>query len=452
MRDAVASPHYLASQAGLDVLLSGGNAVDAAIATNMVLAVVYPHMCGLGGDLFAMVWNDGGLAGLASSGVLPAAAPRVEKAPRTGIGAASVPGCVAGWRALHDRYGARPLSELAQPAIRYAREGVERAPGFARITGLMRPLLERDEEATRIYLSDEPLVQPELAETLEHLDEFESYVGSRAPEPFAEEDFRDHEAEWVTPVRREWQGVTVCEMPPHSRGHLVLEALGRLEPLDDLSPADAEWHRRLMRAHGPGGMSSDTIYLCVRDEEGMCVSLSQSLKDAFGCGVVIPGTGVLLQNRAADFTPETYIGGAKVPEHTLAPAMVLGPVAAHPSSPLRVSGKESRVGSAPQGERKDASEPLLVFGTMGGPSQTQIHLQLLSRIFVAGEGVGEAIAAPRWRMNPGGLIADGGLPEIGAQEAPVPDMLGHAHAIMVMADGTVEAAADPRSDGAALGE
>jgi gamma-glutamyltranspeptidase/glutathione hydrolase len=110
------------------------------------------------------------------------------------------------------------------------------------------------------------------------------------------------------------------------------------------------------------------------------------------------------------------------------------------------------VGSAPQGERKDASEPLLVFGTMGGPSQTQIHLQLLSRIFVAGEDVGEAIAAPRWRMNPGGLIADRGLPEIGAQEAPVPDMLGHAHGIMVIADGTVEAAADPRSDGAAVGE
>ena len=422
MRAAVASPHHLASAVGLDVLRSGGNAVDAAIATSMALAVVYPHMCGLGGDLIAMVWNVGELSGLLSTGKLPSGSEPAEKVPRTGIGSATVPGCVGGWRALHDRYGTRPLDELAQPAILYAREGVERAPGFAKITGLMRPLLERDAEAARIYLSDDPLVQPELAETLEHLDEFESYVGSRAPEPFAEEDFHAHEAQWVTPVRRDWEGVTVCEMPPHSRGHIVLEALDRLEPLDGLTPADAEWHQRLMRAHGPPGLAGDTIYLCVRDENGMSVSLNQSLKDAFGSGVVIPGTGVLLQNRAADFTPETYLPGAKVPQHTLAPAMVL----------------------------RDG-EPLLVFGAMGGPSQTQIHLQLLARILTAGEPIAEAIAAPRWRVYADRLIAETGLPDLGARPAPLPDMLGHAHAIMAHEDGTLSAAFDPRSDGAALG-
>ena len=418
---AVASPHYLASSAGLAVLTSGGNAVDAAIATNLVLSVVYPHMCGLGGDLFAMVWAEGELHGLNSSGALPASAPRVERVPRTGIGAASVPGCVAGLRALRERFGTRDVSELAAPAIRYAREGVPRAPGFARITGLMRPLLERDAEAARIYLSPDPLVQPELAATLEHLDDFEDHVGERAPAPFSARDFHSHKADWVEPRRLEWRGVEVCEMPPNSRGHLVLDALQRLEPLDGLTPGDAEWHQRLIRAHGPGGLANDTIYLCVRDEQGMAVSLSQSLKDPFGCGVAIPGTGVLLQNRAADFTPETYLPGARVPEHTLAPAMAL----------------------------RDA-KPLLVFGTMGGPSQTQIHLQLLSRIFVASEDIGDAIAAPRWRINPNALIADPGLPEIGAQPALVPDMLGHAHAILVEGHG-LAAAADPRSDGAALG-
>ena len=217
-------------------------------------------------------------------------------------------------------------------------------------------------------------------------------------------------------------GVQVCEIPPHSRGHLVLEALDRLEPLDGLTPADSEWHQRLIRAHGPPGMPGDTIYLGVRDENGMSVSLSQSLKDAFGSGVVIPGTGVLLQNRGADFTPETYVTGGKVPQHTLAPAMVL----------------------------RDGM-PLVIFGSMGGPSQTQIHLQLLSRILGAGEDIADAIAAPRWRLNPGGLIADPGLPDLGADPAPVPDMLGHAHAIQVATDGTLMAAADPRSDGAALG-
>jgi gamma-glutamyltranspeptidase/glutathione hydrolase len=388
----------------------------------MALAVLYPHMCGPGGDLIAMVWNEGELTGLLSTGALPAGAQPVDKVPRTGIGSVTVPGCVAGWRALRDRYGSRPLDDLVQPAVRYAREGSERAPFLARTTPLLRPLLERDAEAARIFLGPDPLVQPELADTLEHLDDFEDYVGSRAPALFTARDFHDHRPEWVAPVRREWMGVEVCEVPPHSRGHLVLDALDRLEPLDGLTPADAEWHQRLIRAHGPPGLPGDTIYLCVRDESGMAVSLSQSLKDAFGSGVVIPGTGVLLQNRGADFTPETYRPGAKVPQHTLAPAMVL----------------------------RDGS-PHLVFGAMGGPSQTQIHLQLLSRIFVAGEDIAAAIAAPRWRLYPDRLIAEAGLPDLGAQPAPIADMLGHAHAIRIDEDGAVTAAFDPRSDGAAVG-
>jgi gamma-glutamyltranspeptidase/glutathione hydrolase len=88
---------------------------------------------------------------------------------------------------------------------------------------------------------------------------------------------------------------------------------------------------------------------------------------------------------------------------------------------------------------------------MGGPSQTQIHLQLLSRIFVAGEDIATAIAAPRWRLHPDRLIAEAGLPDLGAQPAPIADMLGHAHAIRIEADGSVTAAFDPRSDGAAIG-
>src|SRR3989442_1528505 len=114
---AVASPHYLASSAGLAVLASGGNAVDAAVAMNLVLAVAYPHMCGVGGDLFAMVWAKGELSGLNSSGRLPADAKLGGDAvPRTGIGSATVPGAVAGWIALLERYGSRSLADLARPA------------------------------------------------------------------------------------------------------------------------------------------------------------------------------------------------------------------------------------------------------------------------------------------------------------------------------------------------
>src|SRR5256712_11342557 len=124
---AVATPHYLASSAGLAVLTSGGNAVDAAVAAYLVLAVVYPQMCGLGGDLFAMVWAEGELCGLTSSGHVPAGARlNGETVPRSGIGWAVVPGAVAGWLALLERYGTRSIQELALPAIRLSAEEVPR--------------------------------------------------------------------------------------------------------------------------------------------------------------------------------------------------------------------------------------------------------------------------------------------------------------------------------------
>jgi len=440
---AVASPHYLASSAGLAVLARGGNAVDAAVATNLVLAVVYPHMCGLGGDLFAMVWSEGELAGVNSSGGLPrnakSALPhpvgRLKPSatsgggvvPRHGVGSATVPGAVAGWKVMLERFGTMPLPELARPAVRLAREGCVRAPGLARITGLMRSLLERDAEAKRIFLAEGRLVQAELAETLGDIDNFYTgRVAKNTPTPFTPEDFAEHRAEWVKPERARWRGLEVCEMPPNSRGHLALRALEVLEPLDGLSPDDPEWHNRQIRAikavdpaMGPGG---DTIYLCVRDEHGMCVSLSESLSEAFGSGVVIPGTGVLLHNRAAQFRLAEYKPGARLPAHTLAPAMAL----------------------------RDG-EPHLVFGTMGGESQIQVHLQLLSRIFVAGEDVGDAIGAPRWRITRDALWQETGLPGLGGAPYPYSDLAGHAQAIHVRGPRDVAAAFDPRSDGAAVG-
>src|SRR5205085_2197115 len=109
---AVASPHYLASSAGLAVLASGGNAVDATVATNLVLAVVYPHMCGVGGDLFAMVWHQGELAGLNASGRLPAGAKfEGEKVPRTGIGSATARS--PSRRRRRSRPGTSPITRLS---------------------------------------------------------------------------------------------------------------------------------------------------------------------------------------------------------------------------------------------------------------------------------------------------------------------------------------------------
>jgi gamma-glutamyltranspeptidase/glutathione hydrolase len=390
---------------------------------NLVLAVVYPHMCGVGGDFIAMIWKDGELTGLNSSGRLPAAA-RLDddNVPLAGITSATVPGAAAGWLALLDRFGSLPLSELTRPAIRLAREGAPRAPGLQRVTSFMRGLLERDAAAARIFLTEGPLVQADLASTLECLDEFYSgSVPQCAPPPFSPQDFAHHRAEWVQPLSTGLADVEVFEMPPNSRGHLALRAIERLEPLDGLSPDEAEFHLRLIRAVEAGDSHGDTVYLCAYDESGMAASLNQSLYQPFGSGVVIPGTGVLLNNRASYFTADDYAGGER-PVLTLAPAMALR------------DGK-----------------PRLIFGTMSGDTQIHIHLQLLARIIIAGQELGEAIAAPRWVIREAGLMAEAGLPEIGAQPLPFPDLAGHAHAILVDPQGHLVAAADPRSDGIALG-
>src|SRR5437879_5928745 len=139
-RGMVASPHYLATQAGITILRNGGNAIDAAIDTNALLAVVTPYVCGIRRDLFAPVYTSaGGLAGLNSSGRAGAdATPERVRAvagdtmPARGPLTVTVPGCVAGWEALHTRYGRLPLPDVLADAIHYAGEGFPVSQEFAR--------------------------------------------------------------------------------------------------------------------------------------------------------------------------------------------------------------------------------------------------------------------------------------------------------------------------------
>jgi gamma-glutamyltranspeptidase/glutathione hydrolase len=154
----------------------------------------------------------------------------------------------------------------------------------------------------------------------------------------------------------------------------------------------------------------------------MAVSLNQSLSAGFGSGVMVPGTGVLLHSRAEYFSPEEYVGRAVLPRHTLSPAMAL------------------RHG-----------EPCLLFGLQGGESQVQVHLQLLTRIFIAAQDVGDAVAAPRWRLTRDALWQEPGLPDLGGAPYPYKDLAGHANPIHIRGPRELAAAFDPRSDGAAVG-
>jgi gamma-glutamyltranspeptidase/glutathione hydrolase len=257
----VAAAHPLAAEIGLEVLRKGGSAVDAAIATNAALGFVEPMSCGVGGDLFALVWDarTARLHGLNASGRAPRAA-RAEQVPATAAGtipddtpyAWTVPGAVDGWSELHARFGRLPMADLLAPAIRAAREGepvpqviasawaqAARAyaskPGFAAVylpgghppaegAVFKNPALARTYEAIARGGRD-GFYKGEIARDL--------VAFSRANGgAFSEQDLADDRAEWVEPISTDYRGVRVYELPPNSQGLAALEMLNILEAFD----------------------------------------------------------------------------------------------------------------------------------------------------------------------------------------------------------------------------
>ncbi len=257
----VAAAHPLAVMAGLEILRAGGSAVDAAIATNAALAFLEPTSCGLGGDLFAMVWDPatGRLYGLNASGRAPLAL-TAEKVPPAPDGTVplftpyswTVPGCVDGWTELHRRFGRLPLARLLEPAIRMAREGAPVpqviAGAWARSVrrfGSMPGFAEVFLPGGRAPREGELFANPALARTLEAIARGGRDAFYRGPIAeaivrfsqanggfFTPEDFRRHRSEWVEPVSTTYRGVTVWELPPNGQGIAALEMLNILETFD----------------------------------------------------------------------------------------------------------------------------------------------------------------------------------------------------------------------------
>ena len=257
----VATSQPLATAAGLEILRQGGNAVDAAIAANAVLTLVEPTGCGLGGDLFAMVWDPGTgrLHGLNGSGRSPRSLTLAElrgrgldRMPAYGPLPVSVPGCVDGWFTLHDRFGTLPMAQILAPAIRYAREGFpvteliahywelnargrRDQPGFAD-TFLPGGQAPRKGEVFR---------NPGLARTLEELADGgrDAFYRGRIADVIADqmvdiggyltrEDLAAHMSQWVEPVSTSYRGVELWELPPNGQGIAALEMLNVLEGFD----------------------------------------------------------------------------------------------------------------------------------------------------------------------------------------------------------------------------
>lgn len=257
----VATSNVAAAQAGLDVLRKGGNAIDAAIATNAMLGVVEPMSCGIGGDLFVIVWDNKTkkLYGLNASGRSPKSLTRqvfkdkgLNSIPAYGPLSWSVPGCVDGWDQLLKRFGTRPLSELLQPAISAAADGYPVAELISAGWRAGAEDLAKWPDSARVFLPNgkgpqmgEIVKLPDMAESLRLIadggrDAF--YKGPIAAEIdrfsranggyLTADDFAAHTSDWIEPVSTTYRGYTVWELPPNGQGIAALQMLNILEPFD----------------------------------------------------------------------------------------------------------------------------------------------------------------------------------------------------------------------------
>jgi gamma-glutamyltranspeptidase/glutathione hydrolase len=510
----VCAVDHLAAGAGVAALRAGGSAADAAVAASAVLAVTTQHMCGLGGDLFALVHRPGAAApeavnasGRAGSGADPdrlRAEGRSGVPPTGDIRAVPVPGCVDGWLLLHQRHGRLPLADVLAAARDYAASGFPASPTLAAAAGSVAGLPGAGDYAACTGPGS-VLRRPGVARTLDAIGrggragfyqgEFGAGLLTLGGGEYSPDDLARPHADLVPALGLDLWGHRVWTVPPNSQGYLALAGgwLAERLPLppdaDDplwahLSVEAARWagfdrpevlsedadgeallaERRLeprlaaIRADraadvpGPAG-PGDTIYLCAVDRDRTAVSLIQSNAGGFGAMIVEPATGIFLQNRGQGFNLR--------PGH---PAEYRpGRRPPHTLAPLLVT----RAGGALHA----------VLGTMGGDAQPQVLLQLLARLLRGGEDPAGAVAAPRWVLadphggggfatwSAGGRVrvqleatapagwADG-LAARGHRvdrAAPGGHSFGHAH-VIVNRDDHLAGASDPRSlAGAAAG-
>lgn len=488
-RGVVSSPHRLASEIGARVLREGGNAVDAAVAADAALCVIYPHMTSIGGDLFCLVWPAGasephGLAGAGRSGsearIEAVRAAGHETMPERGAMTVNVPGTVEAWGQLIERFGRLGLEPVLAPAASLAQDGWEVTPGVVegmRRTADWRRLLPATWALWPSVEAGMTLRNPDLAAVLRDIGRYGSSVmlAGEVAEAIASTvreqggfltppDLRTR-ADWVSPVSFSYRDHRVWEMPPPAQG---LAAAGLLRRFDQHPPQDLlgeEFGAILRRARdtvyglrdryisdpdfsavpyepfldataegraaGDPPGDGDTIALTAADEEGTLVSLIQSVSGSFGSGVVARGTGILLHNRGSYFRLDPAHVNRLEPRkrtlHTLVPAMAEG-----------------------RGRR-------IAFGSMGGDGQPQLHSQVLVQLVDGGRSAQEAVAAPRVRvMDAGTTWVEADHPHArawlrslpGAVPMPPADFaFGHATAIVAEPSGAFDAGADPRSDG-----
>lgn len=512
----VSTSQPLSSQAGLQMIAKGGNAVDAAIASAIALTVVEPTMNGIGSDAFAIIWDGSKIVGLNASGRSPAAwTPELfsplKVMPFIGWGSVTIPGAVSAWVKLSKRYGQLPFKDLFGPAIYYAEKGFLVSPITAEVWQYQLNSYENNipnfknnfPEFYNTFFKNGQAPKPgtlyklpDHGKTLRILAETEGeafYYGEIAKKLVAHaektgghitlQDLENHKVSWEKSLTINFNGVTLHEIPPNGQGLAALIMLGILNYFD-LSSFKPDSHESLhlqieamklafsdayryvsdpstlefdpsnflsseylekrasmidlkIAKQFDAGMpkQGDTVYLTTADSEGMMVSYIQSNYFGFGSCIVVPDTGISLQNRGNGFSLEeghpNQVGPNKRPFHTIIPGFVT-----------------------------KKGQPLMSFGVMGGPMQPQGHAQLMIRIFKYGQNPQAAIDALRWRvMQDQEVYLEKGFKQEIINEL---SKLGHrvsskhytsfggGQLIYKLEDGYL-GASDPRKDGQAVG-
>ncbi len=454
-RGLVAAPHYLAAEAGLDVIKAGGNAIDAAIATSAMLQVVYPFVCGLGGDVFAIVYDarSGQLVGLNGSG-RSARAATIERyrelghtsMPVHGIHAVTVPGCADGWQMLADRFGRLGLARALEPAIGYAEQGFPVGPGLHSAIERMGASDIPHPSWRRHFMpgGQAPAVGaimrfPTLARTYRAIAAEGAatlYRGAVAAEMaafFAREgglistsDLAEHHGDWVTPLAVRFAGLHVYELPPNTQGVTALQMLGLLDgltlgesPFDPLTAHLSIEAKKLAFADrdayltDPAHMRIDPAVLIAPDylaQRRALIDPDRALADVapggfsgdtvYLCAADGEGNAVsLIQSNYMGFGSGVVVDDTGIVLQNRGAYFSLDPSATNALAP----SKRTLHTLIPSLALKDG-RPAVVFGAMGGDGQPQTHAQVYTALARYGINIQAAIELPRWVHGAG---ADG---------------------------------------------
>lgn len=487
----VATSHPLAAQIGIDILKKGGNAIDAAIAVNAAMGLMEPTGNGMGGDLFAIVWNakEQKLYGINSSGPAPMALnievfkkKGLKQVPYRGPLSWSVPGCVDGWFELHKKFGSLPMKTILAPAIKYAEEGFPVTELIAYYWGFsIRSFKDYPNFQKQFAPGGKELKKgdifknPELANTLRLLakkgrDAF--YKGEiakkivdyskRVDGYFAMEDFANYHAEWIEPLSVNYKGYDVWELPPNGQGIAALQMLNMLKHFDlkSMGHNSAQYLHTLVEVkkivyEDRAAFYSDLKFSKIPIEQLLTDEYAKERMKQFNpkrANRKIPHGDLILENgdtiyltvvdkdrNAISLIQSNYggFGSGNVPDGVGFGIQNRGALFnLDPKHPNALEpGKRPFHTIIPAFVTKDG-KPVFTFGVMGGSMQPQGHVQVLLNILEFGMNIQEAGDAARFRHSGSsqpdyGQMTDGGELhlESGITAQVIRELLGMGHKV-----------------------